>query len=125
MQANVGRETAPELILRKRLHSLGIRFRKACRPETDFRCTADIVFRPKSVCVFVDGCFWHGCPTHFTAPKKNRAWWTEKIEANIERDQNQSRILVDAGWTVIRIWEHEIYDDLTTVTNRVVSALSG
>jgi DNA mismatch endonuclease, patch repair protein len=108
MQANVGRITAPEQLLRSALRAEGFRFRIDARPERDLRCTADIVFPTAKVCVFIDGCFWHGCAKHFEVPKTNRAWWTEKISANRERDARQSRLLRQRGWRVIRVWEHDV-----------------
>lgn len=123
MRANVGKESAPEMALRSSLHSRGLRFKKSCRPEPTVRCTADIVFRRKQVCVFVDGCYWHGCPLHFVPPHKNRDWWLEKIQANIDRDCRQTELLEGLGWKVIRIWEHEIKEDLDAAAERVREAL--
>ena len=72
------------------------------------RCKADIVFPRQMVCVFVDGCFWHGCSRHFGTPKTNSAWWAEKIAANVERDARQTALLREHGWRVVRVWEHEL-----------------
>src|SRR5438270_4526895 len=80
MQANVGRETDAERLVRSYLHRAGFRFRKDARPVRKLRCAADLVFRRHKICIFVDGCFWHGCPVHFKTPKANRAWWSEKID---------------------------------------------
>src|SRR5437899_9492335 len=93
MLANVGRERRPERILRRVLYSAGLRFRKDHRPDQTLRCKADIVFPRQKVCVFVDGCFWHGCNIHFAIPKTHSAWWKEKIHATIERDQRQTVLL--------------------------------
>lgn len=71
------------------------------------RSRADIVFSKAKVAVFVDGCFWHGCPKHFIMPKTNTDYWSTKISRNSERDTAVNRKLKDAGWTVIRVWEHE------------------
>lgn len=71
------------------------------------RRVADIVFRPKKVAVFVDGCFWHGCPEHGSSPKSNVEFWRNKIETNKRRDADTDHRLIEAGWTVVRIWEHE------------------
>lgn len=122
MQANVGRETTPEATLRRALFAQGLRYRRDVRPETDLRCAADVVFRSARMCVFVDGCFWHGCPTHFHAPLANRAWWIEKIEATRERDRRQTNELERRGWRVLRVWEHEIAD-LDAAVQRVTAAL--
>ena len=107
MLANRGRDTAPELRIRSLVHRSGLRFRVDARPLPRLRRTADLVFRPVEVAVFVDGCYWHGCPEHFVQPKTNSEFWKEKIGRNIERDRDTDSILRDAGWTVIRIWEHE------------------
>jgi DNA mismatch endonuclease (patch repair protein) len=80
----------------------------------------DIVFTRKRVAVFVDGCFWHGCPIHASWPKRNADFWRTKIEGNRRRDCEQDRALVEAGWRVVRIWEH---DDIEEALKRVQSAL--
>jgi DNA mismatch endonuclease, patch repair protein len=71
------------------------------------RRRADLLFASARVAVFVDGCFWHGCPEHGTMPKNNAAWWSAKIAANADRDRDTDRRLTAAGWAVLRIWEHE------------------
>jgi DNA mismatch endonuclease (patch repair protein) len=71
------------------------------------------------VCVFVDGCFWHGCPIHFHLPKTHNEWWKEKIEDNVHRDLRQTTQIINAGWIVIRFWEHEIDDYLTRCVRRL------
>ena len=108
MQANYGGDTLPEQALRSGLHKLGLRFRKHARPFAHLRCHADIVFPSKKVCVFVDGCFWHGCPVHHKVPKTNSDWWREKIQANVDRDCRNSKILAENGWHVFRVWEHDL-----------------
>lgn len=108
MQSNVGRETTPEERLRHAIAETGATFLADARPEAELRCKADFVFPEHRVCVFVDGCFWHGCPDHFTPPKSNRDWWEEKIAANVERDLRQAEELRRLGWTVLRVWEHEL-----------------
>jgi DNA mismatch endonuclease (patch repair protein) len=124
MVANVGITTTPERTLRSALHRANLRFRKDVRPEQSFRCAADIVFRRQKVCVFIDGCFWHGCPIHFAYPKTNAAWWKEKIQATIDRDRRQSRWLKEHGWTVIRVWEHEITEnDLPEIVSKITSTV--
>jgi DNA mismatch endonuclease (patch repair protein) len=77
------------------------------RPEKEIRRQADIVFTRAKVAVFMDGCFWHRCPQHGTDPKANSAWWKAKLDRNSERDRETDQVLVAAGWTVIRVWEHE------------------
>jgi DNA mismatch endonuclease, patch repair protein len=105
MQSTKRRDTAAELALRSALYRLGMRFRvDAQLPGT--RRRADLVFRRARVAVFVDGCFWHGCPQHGTWPKANADWWRAKIEANRRRDKDTTQHLAAAGWFVIRFWEH-------------------
>lgn len=116
MKSNKGRDTKPELRLRSLLHSRGLRFRVNHRPLPGWRRTADVVFTRSKVAVFVDGCFWHGCPTHHRPSATNAVFWREKIEANRARDSETSRLLVEAGWRVIRLWEHE---DLESAAERV------
>lgn len=70
--------------------------------------------------MFVDGCFWHGCPVHGTWPKANAAWWRDKIEKNVERDRNTTDALKAAGWRVLRFWEH---DDMTAAARRIARTL--
>lgn len=106
--AKIGRrDTAPELALRSELHRRGLRFRVDYPPIRETRRRADVVFTRGRVAVFVDGCFWHGCPTHATWPRNNADWWREKIETNIRRDRDTDERLRQAGWSVVRIWEHE------------------
>ena len=101
------RDTPAELALRSHLHRLGLRFRVDTAPVAGLNRRADIVFRRQKVAVFVDGCFWHGCPTHGTWPKANGGWWRQKIERNRARDIETDRRLVEAGWEVVRLWEHD------------------
>lgn len=100
-------DTDPELRLRRVLHSRGLRYRIHRRPLTTLRCRPDIVFGPARVAVFVDGCFWHGCPTHVSWPKANGGWWREKIQRTRDRDAATTSELVANGWFVLRFWEHE------------------
>jgi len=102
------RDTPGELELRSVLHRRGLRFFVDRAPlESDRRRRADIVFPRAKIAVFVDGCFWHGCPEHASWPKKNGEWWRQKIEANRARDRDTDQILRKAGWHVMRVWEHE------------------
>jgi len=104
MQRMPRRDTRPELALRRELHARGLRFRKEYRALPG---RPDVAFTRARLAVFVDGCFWHRCPLHGTLPKHNADWWLAKLDANVARDQRQDRQLVDSGWTVIRVWEHE------------------
>lgn len=120
MQAVGKRDTPIERRLRSLLHRRGLRFRIDMTPLRSFRRRADIVFPRSKVAVFVDGCFWHGCPTHFRLPKANAAWWKEKIRRNWLRDRDTDQHLAEAGWQVIRMWAHE---DVEECARRVEEAV--
>ncbi|MGB3764517.1 MAG: very short patch repair endonuclease, partial [Ornithinimicrobium sp.] len=77
------------------------------RPEPSLRRTADIVFSKQRVAVFIDGCYWHSCPEHATVARSHAEYWASKLARNVERDADTNRRLSDAGWTVLRFWEHE------------------
>jgi DNA mismatch endonuclease (patch repair protein) len=104
-QRTVG--TRPEIALRSAVHRLGLRFRTQIRPTPAVRATADVVLTRARIAVFVDGCFWHGCPDHATWPRANAEFWRAKIERNRARDAAATDALQASGWTVIRCWEHE------------------
>ena len=110
MQANRRRDTGPELALRRELHRRGLRFRVDRAPVPGVRCKADIVFGCRRIAVFVDGCFWHACPEHGNLPMANREWWRAKLDVNVSRDRRNDEVLAEAGWRVIRVWEHEPVD---------------
>jgi DNA mismatch endonuclease Vsr len=120
MQANRSRDTGPELALRSLLHERGLRYRVDTRPLPDIRRKADVVFLKDHVAVFLDGCYWHGCPEHYRPATKNAEFWTDKISGNRARDIQTDEILLEAGWTVIRVWEHE---DPTEAVERVAATL--
>ena len=122
MRSNKGRDTKPELLARRHVHAAGLRYRVNARPEPDLRRTADILFRPARVAVFIDGCFWHGCPEHYTKPQANRGFWAEKVARNRERDAETTRVLGERGWTVLRFWEHEDPIAVAAVIEREVRA---
>jgi DNA mismatch endonuclease (patch repair protein) len=121
MQGNRKRDTRPELALRSELHRRGLRYRVDVRPITSLRCRADLVFRRQKVAVFVDGCFWHGCPEHGTSPKTNASYWSAKIARNMERDQLNDAELSAAGWTVVRVWEHDLPADAASRIARLLA----
>lgn len=106
MRANRSRDTKPELLLRSELHRRGLRYRVNARPIRTVRRSADLLFTRQHLAVFVDGCFWHGCPEHYVAPKQNAAFWADKVHTNRSRDARTNELLASAGWTVLRIWEH-------------------
>jgi len=113
------RDTKPELILRTALD------RRHLAYDIDFavdgtRRRADIVFPRSKVAVYVDGCYWHGCPDHGSTPKSNRAWWQAKFATNRARDADTDSKLDAAGWMVLRFWEH---DDLVTAGAAVAEAV--
>ncbi|MGP3686311.1 very short patch repair endonuclease [Streptomyces sp. IBSNAI002] len=107
MSRQKSRDTGVEVALRKALHAKGARYRIHRKPVKGVRREADIVFGPARVAVFVDGCFWHGCPVHATWPKNNAEFWRAKIEGNRRRDLDTDARLVEAGWLAVRVWEHE------------------
>jgi DNA mismatch endonuclease, patch repair protein len=108
MQANHRTETRPERLLRSALHARGYRFRKDRRVQAGGRWVRpDIVFGTVRVAVFVDGCFWHRCPIHSKRPRKNAAYWQVKFARNVARDEADAAALADAGWAVVRVWEHD------------------
>lgn len=108
MQSNRRRDTKPELLVRRLVHASGLRYRVDYPPlPTHRRLRADLVFTRAKVAVFIDGCFWHGCPDHHTRARTNAAFWAAKVQENRERDERTNATLRDAGWTVLRFWEHE------------------
>ena len=106
MEKQVRRDTKPELELRRAVWRLGLRYRVDIAPIPGRR-RADLVFTRARVAVYVDGCFWHSCPAHATIPKANREWWVAKLETNVRRDRDTDTRLSEAGWNVVRVWEHE------------------
>jgi DNA mismatch endonuclease, patch repair protein len=121
MLSNRRRDTKPELSLRSALHRLGLRFR------VDFPIFAcgrslrpDIAFTRARVAVYVDGCFWHGCPEHATQPKANADYWVPKLKANIERDRRTTEVLEHVGWSVLRLWEHLPTEEAVAAVTRAL-----
>lgn len=101
------RDNHPEMAVRRLLHAAGLRYRVAWPVPGQRRRTIDIAFTRRRLAVYIDGCFWHGCPLHGTSPKANASWWAEKIAANRARDADVTAQLQSLGWTVLRFWEHE------------------
>jgi DNA mismatch endonuclease (patch repair protein) len=110
-----GKDTIPEMLLRKNLWNLGLRYRLHYKLPG----RPDIVFVASRITIFVDGCFWHGCPEHGVRPKTNSTFWNKKIQGNIERDKKNQLQLNEQGWTVLRFWEHEIEKDPTGISKRI------
>lgn len=107
MQRQRRRDTKPEIALRQELHRLGLRYRVDRAVIPGVRRRADVVFPRARVAVFVDGCFWHSCPQHRSAPRSNADWWAKKLARNVERDRDTDRRLIEAGWMPLHMWEHE------------------
>lgn len=106
MRSNRRRDTRPELAIRRLLHARGLRYRVDMAPWSNKRRRADIVFARQRLAVFIDGCFWHGCPEHATTPATNTDYWQPKLARNIERDRETDAMAQAEGWKVLRIWEH-------------------
>lgn len=113
MQGNKSKNTAPELAVRRLVHAMGLRYRVNSRPLTGLRRTADLVFPRRRITVFIDGCYWHGCPQHYRVSKTNTDYWGPKIDQNRVRDEETNTALNDAGWIVLRFWEHEPPDSVS------------
>ena len=123
MQRQPTRDTQPELAVRRIIHASGLRFRIDVAPLPGLRRRADVVFRTARVALFVDGCFWHGCPEHGTRPtKSNPEYWLAKIERNRARDQDTDARLEAAGWISLRAWEHEEPSDVAARTIAIVKS---
>lgn len=120
MAANKGRDTKPELLLRSILYRRGLRYRVNAQPLPELRRTADLVFPRAHVAVFVDGCYWHGCPDHYRPAMKRSHFWRDKIQGNQARDADTNQRLQERGWTVVRVWEHE---DPNVAADKVVAVL--
>jgi DNA mismatch endonuclease (patch repair protein) len=122
MRANRRTDTKPEVTLRKELHRLGYRYRKDLPIVLDgVRVRPDIVFTKRKVAIFVDGCFWHVCPQHGRQPTSNEWYWAPKLRRNMSRDQLVTKALEDAGWRVVRIWEHVPLRDAISAIEAAIS----
>lgn len=122
MLGNRSRDTKPELAVRRACHALGLRYRVDTRPLEALRRRADLVFPTERVAVFVDGCYWHGCPDHYVASKSNVTYWADKIQSNKRRDSATDEALRDAGWVSLRIWQHENPDSAAARVATIVRA---
>jgi len=126
MRGNRRRDTGPERVVRSALHRVGLRFRVDLRIEAEGQpVRPDVVFPRQRVAVFIDGCFWHGCPDHGTRPTTNSGYWLSKIEANRKRDHQNTHALRTQGWTVLRVWEHEDPRHVADVVARAVRSAQG
>lgn len=115
-----GKNTKPELILRSALWSVGLRYRLHAKTP---KGRPDVVFPGSKVAVFIDGGFWHGCPDHYVRPRSREEFWSGKLSENLARDRRQTLELEKLGWRVVRIWEHEVYENLDDVVTLVQSAI--
>ncbi len=114
-----GKNTKPEIVLRKALWCNGVRYRvKNALPGRP-----DIIFPKQRTAVFVDGCFWHMCPKHFSMPRANKIFWKKKLEGNVTRDREVNTALKKVGWKVIRFWEHDVEMDVERCVARVQQVL--
>ncbi|WP_366914369.1 very short patch repair endonuclease [Nocardia sp.] len=120
MRANRGKDTRPELALRSAIRAHGLHYRVDMQPLPDIRRRADVVFVGPRVAVFCDGCYWHGCPEHYRPAQRNSDFWSSKIAGNKMRDRETDRLLIDAGWQVIRVWEH---DNLEAAAGEIANAV--
>ena len=118
MSAIRSKNTKPELALRSALWAEGLRFRIHYGEEK-----IDIAFPSKKLAIFVDGCFWHGCPIHSHIPKTNQDYWRPKLKKNLERDAAKNERLKKIGWKVKRFWEHELVD-MESVKKEILTALA-
>lgn len=122
MQANRPRDTRLEVGFRKALFAAGLRYRKHVRPIRGLKCEPDVAFMRIRLAVFIDGCFWHSCPQHrATRPRANSDWWARKLDATKARDERNDEMLREAGWTVVRVWEHE---DTASAVSRIASTVA-
>ncbi|MFC9918254.1 very short patch repair endonuclease [Agromyces binzhouensis] len=129
MLGNRRRDTNPELAVRRQLHARGLRYRVDFAPPPTPRRRADIVFTRCRIAVFIDGCFWHGCPQHYVRPVTNADYWASKIERNVQRDSDTTARLRAAGWIALRSWEHEppeaVADRVQEAVRRCIQPSSG
>ena len=114
------RNTKPERRLRSVLWARGLRYRLHRKTPVG---RPDLVFPRPRVAVFVDGCYWHGCPDHYVRPRTRHEFWAEKLEANIARDRRQTCELENDGWLVVRVWEHEVDDAIEHVCDIIEQAV--
>ena len=117
-----GRNTSPELELRRELWARGLRYRIHYTTPSG---KADLAFPGRRIAIFIDGCFWHGCPEHYVRPRTRTDFWARKLRENVERDQRQTRLLEERSWRVIRLWEHEVFTDLRSIVEFVENAVRG
>lgn len=121
MAAIRSQDTKPEILLRKALWHRGARYRLHYRVAN---VRIDIAFPTAKLAVFVDGCFWHGCPEHYRKPPGESSYWPAKLERNRNRDARNTEALMFEGWVVVRFWEHEILANPAEIAHKVLQAPS-
>lgn len=114
------KDTSPEKMLRSGLWSVGLRYRVQAKTPAG---KPDIVFIRAKIAVFVDGCFWHGCPEHYVRPRSRNEFWDRKLATNFERDRKQTLKLEELGWRVFRYWEHTVYEDMDSIVQELIHAV--
>ncbi|RKI35987.1 very short patch repair endonuclease [Corallococcus sp. AB004] len=117
-----GKHTTPEKLLRAALWRKGLRYRLHVRLPAG---RPDVIFPRQALAIFIDGCFWHGCPDHYVRPRSRSQFWATKLTDNVERDRRQTALLESQGWRVIRIWEHMIFEQCEYVVDHIQCVLSG
>lgn len=115
-------DTEPELIVRKALTAAGLRYRLQQKTPGG---KADLVMPSQKFALFIDGCFWHGCPEHYVHPRSNWPFWDKKLRENVDRDRRQTKALVNEGWRFLRVWEHEVVEAPMKVVERIQKLLAG
>ncbi|MFB9462007.1 very short patch repair endonuclease [Streptomyces cinereospinus] len=125
MSKQGSRDTAPEIAVRRLLYAAGLRYRVNVPVPGMPRRTIDIVFPKAKIAIFLDGCFWHGCPQHATQPKANAEWWRTKLDKNMTRDRETTAHLEAEGWIVLRFWEHESPENVALSVVRARHAAAG
>ena len=125
MKRQTPKDTQPEIQVRRLLHAAGLRYRVHIAVPGRTRRTIDICFRAIGLAVFLDGCFWHGCPQHATYPAANADWWAAKLAGNQRRDADTTDHLRDLGWTVARFWTHEPPEAVAGSVREMVATLRG
>jgi DNA mismatch endonuclease (patch repair protein) len=115
------KNTKPELMLRRAVWALGIRYRIHLRIG---KTRPDLIFVKPKVAIFIDGCFWHKCPLHYIEPKGNREFWERKISDNVSRDIKNTESLKSEGWTVLRFWEHQLLEDSNKIALEIIEIVS-
>lgn len=123
MKQQARSDTRPELLVRRALHARGLRYLLQVRVPGQPRRTIDICFPRYKVAIFIDGCFWHGCPKHATDPDAHKEWWQQKLARNRQRDSETTNHLTNLGWTVLRFWSHERPEEVAGVVEGVILSL--